>query len=163
MPFVSIFYLLDVICPYFLSFKCHLSLSFPSVTELVIFFVPTFFLSFSGSLTESAHHFNCSYRCVLSCCVLFNLAFVCVCFFQKAVEEEESQVRKSVADLCPPGSKLADADPARKVSRCFTPVPIHPSTHHISPSPPTLPTSSSLPPPLLYTQVSSQGHHPHPD
>ncbi|KAI3374775.1 hypothetical protein L3Q82_021335 [Scortum barcoo] len=33
---------------------------------------------------------------------------------KKAVEEEESQVRKSSADLCSPGSKLADADPARK-------------------------------------------------
>ncbi|XP_038573550.1 ski-like protein isoform X2 [Micropterus salmoides] len=34
---------------------------------------------------------------------------------KKAVEEEEeSQVRKSSADLCSPSSKLADADPARK-------------------------------------------------
>ncbi|XP_029971744.1 ski-like protein isoform X2 [Salarias fasciatus] len=33
---------------------------------------------------------------------------------KKAVEEEESQVRKSSADLCSTGDKLADADPARK-------------------------------------------------
>ncbi|XP_044076974.1 ski-like protein [Siniperca chuatsi] len=33
---------------------------------------------------------------------------------KKAVEDEESQVRKSSADLCLPSSKLADADPARK-------------------------------------------------
>lgn len=33
---------------------------------------------------------------------------------KKAVEEEESQVRKPSADLCSPSSKLADADPARK-------------------------------------------------
>ncbi|XP_028448850.1 ski-like protein isoform X2 [Perca flavescens] len=32
----------------------------------------------------------------------------------KAVEEEESQVRKPSADLCSPSSKLTDADPARK-------------------------------------------------
>ncbi|XP_008274008.1 ski-like protein [Stegastes partitus] len=33
---------------------------------------------------------------------------------KKAVEEEESQVRKSSADLCSTSDKLADADPARK-------------------------------------------------
>ncbi|XP_050925878.1 ski-like protein isoform X2 [Lates calcarifer] len=32
----------------------------------------------------------------------------------KAVEEEESQVRKSSADLCSPSGKLAEGDPARK-------------------------------------------------
>ncbi|XP_026169545.1 ski-like protein [Mastacembelus armatus] len=33
---------------------------------------------------------------------------------KKAVEEEESQVRKSSANLCSPSSKLADSDPVRK-------------------------------------------------
>ncbi|XP_028988687.2 LOW QUALITY PROTEIN: ski-like protein [Betta splendens] len=33
---------------------------------------------------------------------------------KKAVEEEESQVRKPPADLCSPSGKLADADPVRK-------------------------------------------------
>ncbi|KAM6989545.1 LOW QUALITY PROTEIN: ski-like protein [Tautogolabrus adspersus] len=33
---------------------------------------------------------------------------------KKAVEEEESQVRKSSAGLCSPASKLPDSDPARK-------------------------------------------------
>ncbi|XP_069548466.1 ski-like protein [Brachyistius frenatus] len=33
---------------------------------------------------------------------------------KKAVEEEESQVRKPSVDLCPTSDKLADADPARK-------------------------------------------------
>ncbi|KAM7379568.1 hypothetical protein PAMP_005114 [Pampus punctatissimus] len=33
---------------------------------------------------------------------------------KKPVEEEESQVKKSSADLCSPSSKLADADPVRK-------------------------------------------------
>ncbi|CAJ1072697.1 ski-like protein [Xyrichtys novacula] len=33
---------------------------------------------------------------------------------KKAVEEEESQVRKSSAGLCSPSSKLPDSDPARK-------------------------------------------------
>ncbi|KAF3698775.1 Ski-like protein Ski-related oncogene Ski-related protein [Channa argus] len=33
---------------------------------------------------------------------------------KKAVEEEESQVRKSLADFCSPNSKLADTDPVRK-------------------------------------------------
>ncbi|XP_034558785.1 ski-like protein [Notolabrus celidotus] len=33
---------------------------------------------------------------------------------KKAVDEEESQVRKSSAGLCSPGSKLPDSDPARK-------------------------------------------------
>ncbi|KAK2822626.1 hypothetical protein Q5P01_022691 [Channa striata] len=33
---------------------------------------------------------------------------------KKAVEEEESQVRKSLADFCSPSSKLADSDPVRK-------------------------------------------------
>ncbi|XP_042285923.1 ski-like protein [Thunnus maccoyii] len=33
---------------------------------------------------------------------------------KKVVEEEESQVRKSSADLCSPSGKLEDADPARK-------------------------------------------------
>ncbi|GLD50887.1 ski-like protein isoform X3 [Lates japonicus] len=33
---------------------------------------------------------------------------------KKAVEEEESQVRKSSADLCSPSGKLAEADPVRK-------------------------------------------------
>ncbi|XP_071765267.1 ski-like protein [Centroberyx gerrardi] len=33
---------------------------------------------------------------------------------KKAVEEEESQVRKSSAEICSPSGKLADADPTRK-------------------------------------------------
>lgn len=56
---------------------------------------------------------------------------------QKAVEEEESQVRKPSADLCSSSGKLADPDPVRKVSSWFGPC-IHP---------PIL----LLQPPLLYT------------
>lgn len=71
------------------------------------------------------------------------------CVFQRAEDEdEESQVRKPPADLCSPSSKLAESDPGRKVSRRLPPL-IHQA---IPPSPPLSP--------LLYTQVSSQGHHP---
>ncbi|XP_071348737.1 ski-like protein isoform X2 [Trachinotus anak] len=65
----------------------------------------------------------------------------------KAVEEEESQVRKSSADLCSPSGKQADPDPARKVSGRFSPgvhPPISPSS--LPPPPPVVPL------PLLYTQ-----------
>ncbi|XP_074544569.1 ski-like protein [Halichoeres trimaculatus] len=63
---------------------------------------------------------------------------------KKAVEEEESQVRKSSAGLCSPGSKLPDSDPARKgktspstlvFNRLFSDIkeePGHPSLVHPS-------------------------------
>lgn len=67
MPSVSILYFSDVIYLYFLSFQCHLSLSFPSVAIVPVvlgFFPTTFFLSFPRFLTASVHQFNC--RCLLN-------------------------------------------------------------------------------------------------
>lgn len=108
---------------------------------------------------------------MLSFSVVFNLG-VCLSLspltavsplrlFQKvaAVEEEESQVRKPTADLCSPSGKLADTDPARKVS-CPSPPYIQPSIH---PHKLSITSYLSAPLPLFYTQVSSQGHPTLPD
>lgn len=40
----------------------------------------------------------------------------CLFFSQKVVEEDESQVKKSSAELFSPGSKQSEPDPVRKVS-----------------------------------------------
>jgi len=109
----------------------------------------TFFL-FPHDLTFSSHSNQYDLRCAPSFSVVFKLG-VCVCFnrrpflsvFQKAVEEEEeeSQVRKTSADLCSPGSKLTDADPARKVGL----LPFQPSLLPLLSSPsPFFTHSSSL-------------------
>lgn len=88
--------------------------------------------------------------------------FVLFCF-QKAVEEEESQVKKSSAELFSPSSKPGETDPVRKVAHWFPSFrPIYlsqsaaPASCHVFSSPPP-------PPPSLTQKVSSQGHRAHAD
>lgn len=76
----------------------------------------------------SVQHYICVF---LSLSAVFNLGVSLLVYlttislslsfcFQKVVEEE-SQVRKPSLDICSTGDKLADADPARKVSYHFPP------------------------------------------
>lgn len=67
-----------------------------------------------------------------SVCLTPRLTSLFLHVFQKAVEEEESQVRKSPAELCPPSGKLNDGDPARKVSRPDPPTCPAPPSSRIS-------------------------------
>lgn len=75
------------------------------------------------------------------------------------VEEEESQVKKSSAELFSPSSKPGETDPVRKVNHWFPSFrPIYlsqsvaPATYHVF-----------SPTPHCDTKVSSQGHRAHAD
>lgn len=122
----------------------------PTVTVIIFYSLPGIILIVHRIPTVVSYAALVVLGCLLTRCLSLRV-------FQKAVEEE-SQVRKSSADLFSPGGKSADPDPARKVSRRF------PSIHPILSSPPTAPTSPHrVPLPRCDTQVSSQGRRPHPD
>lgn len=60
-------------------------------------------------------------------------------FLQKVVVEEESQVKKSTADLFSPSSKPGETDPVRKVNHWF----LDPSSYHVFSLPPLCDTKVS--------------------
>lgn len=100
----------------------------------------------------SVQHYICVF---LSLSAVFNLGVSLLVYlttislslsfcFQKVVEEE-SQVRKPSLDICSTGDKLADADPARKVSYHFPPCDTFP--HSFPPPSSTLRYTPPPPPP----------------
>lgn len=108
----------------------------------------------------SVQHYICVF---LSLSAVFNLGVSLLVYlttislslsfcFQKVVEEE-SQVRKPSLDICSTGDKLADADPARKVSYHFPPCDTFP--HSFPPPSSTLryppPTDRHTPCSLIHS------------